>query len=90
MRTGLVQILGHPMGMSLRRFGLSPARFIFEELAAVAAETGVCFEINSRYHSDPISLVEICSRAGAPISLGSNAHSVEEVGEILRTLKYEK
>ena len=87
MRTGLVQILGHPMGMSIRRFGLSPERSIFEELAALAAETGVCFEINSRYHADPIGLVEICCNAGAPISLGSNAHSIDEVGDLTRILK---
>ena len=88
MRSGLVQILGHPMGMSMRRFGLKPNRSIFEELAKEAAKTGVCFEINSRYHKNPGLLFEICSAKNAPISLGSNAHSVEEIGEIIRELEH--
>jgi histidinol phosphatase-like PHP family hydrolase len=86
MRTGKVHILGHPMGMSLRRFGLKPDQSVFEELAVVAAETGVCFEINSRYHDNPLELINICTRFGAPISLGSNAHSCEEVGEIMKVI----
>tara|TARA_B100001093_G_C26840305_1_gene1020247 strand:+ start:266 stop:979 length:714 start_codon:yes stop_codon:yes gene_type:complete len=89
MRSGLVHILGHPMGMSMRRFGLKPKRSIFEELAQEAAKTGVCFEINSRYHTDVAFLFEICSSKNAPISLGSNAHSVEEIGEITRELEYD-
>lgn len=84
-----VDILGHPFGMSIARFKTSPPWELFQALADKAAATGVAFEINARYHPNPWALIEACRRAGAPISLGSNAHTPDEVGLIGRLLQRE-
>ncbi|MBT3585656.1 MAG: hypothetical protein HN509_12190 [Halobacteriovoraceae bacterium] len=83
-------ILGHPLGMSLRRFGQKPTIEDFRVIVKKAAKTGVAFEINSHYHPDPWMLIELCQEEGANISLGSNAHNVSEVGSINRILKGEE
>ena len=82
-----VDILGHPFGMSHRRFGVSVPDRLFKEVIAKAAKTGVAVEINSHYHTNPWELVDWCQEAGALISLGSNAHNVSEVGRIKRVLE---
>jgi histidinol phosphatase-like PHP family hydrolase len=82
-----VDILGHPFGMCYRRFKIHPPERKMGELIAKAAKTGVAIEINSYYHPDPWQMIEWCQCAGARISLGSNAHSIEEVGRIIRILE---
>ena len=85
-----VDILAHPFGMSFRRFKRRPETEKIDTPIAKAASTGVAFEINSRYHPDPWDLISRCQKAGARISLGSNAHSLEEVGLIVRILRNEE
>ncbi len=82
-----VDILGHPFGMSYRRFQIAPPEDKMRALIEKAASTGVAIEINVRYHPDPWHLVDWCKEAGAPISLGSNAHSIEEVARVIRILE---
>ncbi|BAE48886.1 PHP domain-containing protein [Paramagnetospirillum magneticum] len=84
-----VDILGHPFGMSIARFKTSPPWELFQALVDKAAATGVAFEVNARYHPDPWALIEACRKAGAPLSLGSNAHTPDEVGLIGRLLQKE-
>ncbi len=87
LSAGGFDILGHPFGMSYRRFNTEPPLRLVEELAALCARHRIAFEVNARYHPDPWQFVELCRRAGAPISLGSNAHDVGELGEIVRLLR---
>lgn len=82
-----VDILGHPFGMSYRRFQIAPPEAKMRALIEKAARTGVAIEINVRYHPDPWHLVDWCLEAGAPISLGSNAHALEDVGRVTRILE---
>lgn len=82
-----VDILGHPFAMSIKRFGAAPPWELFVALMEKSAATGVAFEINARYHAEPVRLIEACNRLGAPVSLGSNAHEPGEVGLILRRLR---
>lgn len=81
-----VDILGHPFGMCYRRFGFEPPEEQMRALIEAAAKTRVVFEINCHYHPQPWRLIEWCREAGAAISLGSNAHTLETVGLIWRTL----
>jgi putative hydrolase len=87
VRAGHIDILGHPFGMSYRRFKIEPPEEMIEQLASDCARYGVAFEVNGRYHRDPWRFIAICRKHGAPISLGSNAHRREEVGAITRLLK---
>ncbi len=84
-----VDILGHPFGMCLRRFEVTPPDSSFMALIEVAAEYQVAFEINPHYHQDLWKLIKWCQAAGAPISLGSNAHHVDAVGRVLDRLRAE-
>lgn len=83
----VIDILGHPFGMSLHRFGVEPPEDKLRALMERSAAFGVMFEINSYYHPDPWRLIIMCREAGTDISLGSNAHSTKHVGDIVRTLK---
>ncbi len=82
-----VDILGHPFGMCYRRFDVAPPDDLIRELIADVAASSCAFEINARYHPHPRRLIEWCREAGARISLGSNAHSIEDVGRIVRILE---
>lgn len=84
-----VHILGHPFGVSMTRFKAKPTEAHYKAIIEKAAKTGVAFEVNSYYHPEPWTLIRWCREAGARISLGSNAHHVDTVGEISRRLKQE-
>jgi histidinol phosphatase-like PHP family hydrolase len=81
-----VDILGHPFGMSLRRFNVQPSDDDFKEVIKKAAETGVAIEINSHYHRNLWDIIDWCKDSGALISLGSNAHDTAHVAMINNTL----
>lgn len=82
-----VDILGHPFGMCYRRYHIRPPQERMRALIEMAARTGVAFEVNAHYHPDPWQLVQWCLEAGAILSLGSNAHSIDEVGRVVRILE---
>jgi histidinol phosphatase-like PHP family hydrolase len=85
-------ILGHPFGMSLKRFKIIPPKKLFIDLIKKAAKKDKIFEINIRYHHNILELIELCIKYDCLISLGSNAHSTQEIGLIYNYLKrnYEK
>jgi histidinol phosphatase-like PHP family hydrolase len=82
-----VDILGHPMAMSLSRFRAEPPWECFLEIIEKCARVGVAFEINARYHRDLWRLADACAAHGAPISLGSNAHCLDEIGRVVELLE---
>ena len=87
LRNPDVDILAHPFGMSIRRFKVDPPENLVRDLIGKAAKSNVAFEINDRYHKDPWQMIDWCKDAGARISLGSNAHHIDDVGNIVRTLE---
>lgn len=52
----------------------------FEAFAEVVVEQGVAVELNEKYHAPSKELLSICKDKGARFSLGTDAHSPEEVG----------
>ncbi len=83
----VIDILGHPFGMSYRRYGQVPSEDRITALMGRAAAFGVAFDINSHYHPDPWRMLAMCREAGTSVTLGSNAHSVDELGAIIRALE---
>lgn len=81
-----VDILGHCFGMSLKRFGATPSIIKFKEIIKKCSKKNKIFEINSRYHHNCNELLQICLKNNCLISLGSNAHSIDEIGEIQKKL----
>lgn len=84
-----VDILGHMFGMSYRRFKQTPPEEKIRALIARAADHGVAVEVNSHYHPSTLKMVRWCQEYGARITFGSNAHALDEVGAIMRTLQNE-
>jgi histidinol phosphatase-like PHP family hydrolase len=82
-----VDILGHPFGMSFRRFDASPPDELIKALIEKAAKNNIAFEINTQYHPEPWKIIRWCQEADARISLGSNAHSIHDVGKVVRILE---
>ncbi|PIS12078.1 MAG: hypothetical protein COT73_00315 [Bdellovibrio sp. CG10_big_fil_rev_8_21_14_0_10_47_8] len=82
-----VDILGHPFGMSYRRFKAAPPADLFKKLIQKAADQSVAVEINPHYHPEPWQIYAWCKEFGAMISLGSNAHNLHEVARIQRVLQ---
>ena len=78
-----VDILGHPFGMTLNRFGYEPNDNLFDELIIQCGKKNKIFEVNYRYHKNPKILIDKCLKNKTQISLGSNAHSKEELAKIL-------
>ncbi len=84
-----VDILGHMFGMSYRRFQMTPSDEMIRELISRAADFGVAVEINSHYHPDPLKMIQWCRDCKARVTFGSNAHTLENVGAIMRLLDRE-
>jgi putative hydrolase len=82
-----VDILAHPFGMCYRRFHIAPPEENVLALIKLSAKTQVALEINSHYLPNPWHFIELCKEFGAPMSLGSNAHNVDEVGQVIRVLE---
>lgn len=84
-----VDILGHMFGMSYRRFNVTPPDDKIYALISRAAEFNVAVEINSHYHPNPLKMIQWCCDANALITFGSNSHTLDTVGEIMRLLDQE-
>lgn len=78
-----VDILGHPDG--------SDWPLDYEQLVARAAKTGVIFELNENSYRDPslrknckenqMTYLALCKKYGVPVSIGSDAHFMDVVGQ---------
>lgn len=80
-------VIGHPGGMSLQAYGEFPLDF-FEEIIRECKKSGIAFEINSKYHLPVLkSLKRLLKIYNPLVSLGSDAHKIEDLGrhtDILR------
>lgn len=73
-------IMGHAGGMSIAKFGGFKHEYL-EDIIAQCSENGVAFEINFRYHADIMDwLMEKLKLYNPLISIGSDVHSLDEVG----------
>jgi putative hydrolase len=84
-----VDILGHMFGMCYRRFMVTPPDEKICALISRAAEFGVAVEINSHYHPNARKMIQWCRDFNALITFGSNSHTLESVGAIMRLLDQE-
>lgn len=82
-----VDILGHPFGMCCKEFNIFPPYELTMSLIEKCAKFKVAFEINARYHLDPWLFIQWCKEIACPISIGSDAHNINEIGKIIRKLK---
>jgi len=75
----LVDVLGHPMAMSLKKKYAVPFTY-FEQLARQCARHHKIFELNLSYHEDLLlPLWEMLCREGSLVSIGGNTHHKDEI-----------
>lgn len=85
VRHAPIHVLSHPGGMTLRRHGSFPEP-MFRKLFAAVLERGIAIEINSSYLRDVPAFLELCAEFNPYVSIGSDAHRLEEVGRCRDTL----
>ena len=72
--------------MTYSRYNAEPPWKKLNELIITAKKYNKAFEINSHYHKHPKNMIKKCLSVGTLISLGSNAHSIREIGKIQKIL----
>lgn len=79
LRRGGADVLAHPGGMSLRHGPGFPDES-FLELAEAAKAAGIAIELNASYMKDFRGFVALLQRVDPLISVGSDAHHLDELG----------
>ncbi len=87
-RSKLFDIVGHID--VVKKFGYRPEKNLeqyWQKTVQVLKETGICLELNTAGKDAPVGdfypdrrLLELACAAGVPVTLGSDAHSPEQVG----------
>ncbi len=75
-----IDILAHPFRL-FRRAGLTPPAYLHRPIAELLREHHVAAELNFHTNAPPLDFVRLCVEMEIPISLGSDAHNLYEVGE---------
>ena len=77
-------IIGHPFGMSIKRFKIYPRWKLFKEIIKKCQKREKIFEVNFHYHNNYRQLLNECLNSKTLFSLGSNAHNKNELGKITK------
>jgi len=79
-RNKKTDILGHPFGMCIKRFKITPEFKYFEKVIKYAKKKGKIFEINLHYHKKIFrELIRLCIKNNCYMSFGSNAHHINDI-----------
>ena len=81
VRAGKIHVLAHPAGMSVRLHGEFPAQY-YQKLIESISKTAVAFELNSKYMNPAMFkiVIDLCRRYDPFVSIGSDVHKLEELG----------
>ncbi|MFA4825886.1 MAG: PHP domain-containing protein [Methanoregula sp.] len=82
-----VDVLAHPGGMFIRKFRKNVPTGVMEELIELVNRYDKAIEINSSYLKDISLNAEPFLRMNPLISLGSDAHNKDELGNIIQFMK---
>jgi len=86
LKKGQANVLGHPGGMSIRRYNEFPLEF-FEEIIAECKKQDIAFDLDCSYHTVVYpALKPILQKHNPLISLGSDAHKLSEIGGWIKIL----
>lgn len=86
LQNPVVSALAHPTGVYTHHYGAFPESAL-RELLKTARASGKPFEINAKYNKDIKRTLELCREVGVTVSLGSDAHSVNDVGMVLQVVR---
>lgn len=75
-----VNILGHPLGMSIKRFQINLSAKDFVPIIEACRVHGTIFECNITYHKNIFfDLLSYCIELDCPWTIGSNSHSIRQL-----------
>lgn len=88
IKAGKIDVLSHPMGMSLRMYNVFSSTDL-ETLISKIASTSIAFEFNSKYTNPQFLeiLVSLCRKYNPFVSIGSDVHKMEELGRCNKMLE---
>jgi len=87
IKKGQANVLGHPGGMSIRRYNEFSLEF-FEEIISECKKQDMAFDLDCSYHAVIYpDLKPILQKYNPLISLGSDAHKLSELGGWIEILK---
>ena len=75
-----IQVLAHPFRI-FTRHAMAKPEHLYRDVAARLARAGVAAEINFHTNQPEPAFIRACLDQGARLALGSDAHSIEEVGD---------
>lgn len=81
-----IDVLAHPF-YHCRDFSSHLDREDLAEFVELMVDRGVAVEVNERYRAPSEEFLSLCVAEGAKISVGSDAHSPGEVGQLRWTMK---
>lgn len=81
-----VSVLGHPMSNYEKLHGRVPDRY-YKNILRKARDAGKAVEISARYKNDFNGYLRLCLEYNPLVSLGSDAHSISELGAVCAKLK---
>lgn len=81
-----IQVLAHPFRFLLKN-NVEPPIHLYDEMAALLAERGVAAEINFHTQTTDCRFVEACVSRGVKLALGSDSHTLAQVGELTPHLR---
>jgi putative hydrolase len=81
LENNAVSVLGHPMGNYEKLYGAIPQAY-YRDLIQKAKKEGKAIEINSKYTNDFKGFLDLCMTLDPLVSLGSDAHSIHELGMV--------
>jgi histidinol phosphatase-like PHP family hydrolase len=83
---GGFSVMGHPGGMSIRAHNIFKKEY-FEEIIIACKKNNIAFDFNASYHQEcKNELKELFKIHDPLISIGSDAHRIEFIGNANRTL----
>jgi putative hydrolase len=77
-----VDVVGHPFHLTQAIGVKEIGRDRKTEIAKLFSAHGKAVEINSSYHVPDLEFLKICLKEGVKISIGSDAHRFEDVGNV--------
>ncbi|HPP12684.1 MAG TPA: metallophosphoesterase [bacterium] len=85
--TSGIAVLAHPFRI-FRRYKLPVPTHLFSVLARLLKETGVAAEINFHTNQPDPEFFRICLEKGVKLATGTDAHCLEEAGDLQRHLDF--
>jgi putative hydrolase len=90
LQSARIDVLAHPGGMYERRRNQSFPEAYMRNMMMVSARTAVAIEINSCYLRDVDGFLKLCTEVNPYVSIGSDAHTLEAIGQCRDILRSKK